>query len=139
MKKFFIILILCLLELPVSAVNFTYKVYDKRMNKSFSAILGTVAVNQENYLFAFFTQEGRELCLIGEGLTPIEKHDGLVGGKCLPRYILLNPTKYTSDNDKLLKNVLDWRELSKNTFFTEINDIRRERLNDGLIELKLEE
>lgn len=139
MKRFIIILILCLLGLPTSAVNFTYKVYDQRVNKSYIAELRTVSVNQENYLFAFYTQTGKELCLLGDGLTPIDVRNGLVGGMCLPREILLNSANYLSSNDKLLKNILGWRELSANTFYLEIGDIRQERAGEGYTELKLGE
>lgn len=139
MKNILTILILCSLVLPASAVNFTYKVYDQRVNKSYTAVLRTVSVNQDNYLFAFYTQEGKELCLLGDGLTPIDVHNGLVGGMCLPREILLNAGNYVSSNDKLLKNVLGWRELSANTFYLEIDDIRQERVEEGYTELKLGE
>ena len=44
-----------------------------------------------------------------------------------------------SSNDKLLKNVLGWRELSANTFYLEIDDIRQERAKEGYTELKLGE
>lgn len=140
MKKLLLLLILCIYGLPVNAVNFTYKVYDQRVNKSYVAILGTVGANQQKgYLFAFFTPEGKELCLLGDGLTPIDERNGLVGGMCLPREIILKPAAYTSSNNKLLKNVLGWRELSANTFFPEINDIRQERTNEGYNELKFGE
>lgn len=139
MKYILTVLILCSLILPVNAVNFTYKVYDQRINKSYTAILGTVSVNQGNYLFAFFTQEGKELCLIGDGLTPIDVHNGLVGGMCLPREILLNAASYAASPDKLSKHILGWRELSANTFFLELDDIRQERTKAGYTELKLGE
>ena len=57
---------------------------------------------------------------------------------CLPREILLNAVTYASSKEQLLKNVLCWRELSSNTFYLEIDDIREERVKEGLIELKLE-
>lgn len=57
---------------------------------------------------------------------------------CLPRKILLNAVTYASSKEQLLKNVLCWRELSSNTFYLEIDDIREERVKEGLIELKLE-
>lgn len=133
-----ILLILSSLFLPANAVNFTYKVYDQRVNKSFTAVLGTVTVNKNYYLFAFYTQEGKELCLLGDGITPLDVHNGLVGGMCLPREILLNAVTYASSKEQLLKNVLGWRELSSNTFYLEIDDIREERVKEGLIELKLE-
>lgn len=139
MKYILTILICVFLFLPASAVNFTYKVYDQRVNKSYSAELRTVSVNQGNYLFAFYTLDGKELCLLGDGLTPIDVRNGLVGGMCLPRKILLNTANYVSSNDKLLKNVLGWRELSANTFYLEIDDIRQERAEEGYTELKLGE
>lgn len=83
-----------------------------------------MTVNKNYYLFAFYTQEGKELCLLG--------------GMCLPREILLNAVTYASSKEQLLKNVLGWRELSSNTFYLEIDDIREERVKEGLIELKLE-
>ena len=107
-----ILLILSSLFLPANAVNFTYKVYDQRVNKSFTAVLGTVTVNKNYYLFAFYTQEGKELCLLGDGITPLDVRNGLVGGMCLPREILLNAVTYASSKEQLLKNVLGWRELS---------------------------
>lgn len=140
MKYVLTLLILCSLVLPASAVNFTYKVYNQRVNKSYSAELRTVSVNQgNNYLFAFYTLDGKELCLLGDGLTPIDVRNGLVGGMCLPREILLNAANYVSSNDKLLKNVLGWRELSADTFYLEIDDIRQERAQEGYTELKLGE
>ena len=97
-----------------------------------------MTVNKNYYLFAFYTREGKELCLLGDGITPLDVRNGLVGGMCLPREILLNAVTYASSKEQLLKNVLCWRELSSNTFYLEIDDIREERVKEGLIELKLE-
>ena len=66
--KYILTILICVLSfLPACAVNFTYKVYDQRVNKSYSAELRTVSVNQGNYLFAFYTLDGKELCLLGDG------------------------------------------------------------------------
>ena len=54
-----ILLILSSLFLPANAVNFTYKVYDQRVNKSFTAVLGTVTVNKNYYLLLFIPKKGK--------------------------------------------------------------------------------
>jgi len=138
MKHILALIILLFVALPVNAVNFTYKVYDQRTNKAYTAQLGTVGVNRGQYLFAFFTLEGKELCILGEGLTPIDVRNELVGGICLPREIIMNARDYVHSNN-LTKNVLGWREFSQNTFYAEIDDIRKERSREGYTELKFDD
>ena len=137
MRYVITLIVLLLFGLPVNAVNFTYKVYDQRVNKSYTAQLGTVGVNRGQYLFAFFTREGKELCIFGEGLTPIDVRNDLVGGMCLPREVLMKAKDYVHSNN-LSKNVLGWREFSQNTFYAEIDDIRKERSKEGYEELKFD-
>jgi len=137
MKYALTLVVLLLFGLSANAVNFTYKVYDQRVNKSYTAQLGTVGINRGQYLFAFFTLDGKELCILGDGLTPIDVRNDLVGGKCLPREVLMNAKDYVHSNN-LMKNVLGWREFSQNTFYAEINDIREERSREGYEELKFD-
>lgn len=116
---------------PVFAENFTYKVYNPRTNKAYTAILGTISITDYQYLWAFYTTNGSPLCVAQ--IYNTNTKNGLVGGQCTDantfiRFIngdkRIDPSKYE----------MGWRELSKNTLYPEMNSIRRERASQGKYE-----
>ena len=95
------------------AENFTYKVYNPKENKSVTAELGTLRVSDNKYMLGFFVK-GQPYCIVNMNT---EKKDGLICGKC-------------AENNSVIE--FPWRELSKNTFFPEVDSIVKERAVDNM-------
>ncbi len=131
MNKLLTILFLLFISCSVvSAENFTYKVYNPNLNKSYTAELGSLGYGiPDEYVLAFFINK-EPYCIIdmynyinNDGYLDINKKNGLVEGKCFPVDIwvdykngkIKNPTKFS------------WRELSTNTFDLEVHSIIKER------------
>jgi len=111
---------------PALAENFTYKVYNPKANKAYTAVLGTITVVDNKYIFAFLTKSGQPLCVMG-GNTNIK--NGLVGGQCSEFNAfgrLLN-----GENINLDRYQYGWREYSTDTIEREMASIRKERAAQG--------
>ena len=134
MKKLFISTLVLMTSLIVStdianAVEYEYNVYNPYTKTTTRAQLGTIGVNAEQeYVFAFFTPEGKPLCIHNNG-TEKELSTGKIGGSC-------------SENDTFKRKVFDgetnlsviqytWSEVSRNTFYKELVGLVHERAKQG--------
>lgn len=110
------------------AENYTYKVYNPKINKAYTAVFGTVSLSDTEFLWAFFTPGGEPLCIIP--LYNASKNaQGLVGGKCST---IEDFTASMQGGQP--KNELSWRELNPNTLYREAESIKRERAAQGKYE-----
>lgn len=112
---------------PALAENFTYKVYDPRTNKTYTAEIRPAVIGGKTYLTEFYTLQGKPLCFFGSDTN--KNNQGLVGGEC----------KDSSSMEKLLtgqRNItpytMGWREINKNTFYREIESLRQEMAEQGI-------
>lgn len=116
---------------PIFAENFTYKVYNPRTNKAYTAVLGTIGMTDTQYLWAFYKPDGEALCVASVYNT--NKNDkGLVGGQCSDTAAFIKFVNHQGIN--LEKYQLGWRELSTDTLYREMESIRRERAAQGKTE-----
>lgn len=120
------------LSLYAFAENFTYKVYNPRTNKAHTAVLGTVTVTDNEYIFGFFTKEGEPLCVTNLNLNKDSK--GLIGSKCIETKAFMRQFENNKNLD-LSKYEMGWRELEPDTFYKEINSIKPERATQGKYEI----
>lgn len=133
MKKKFLITILGLsfaVELCNNAFaeNFTYKVYNPKTNKTTTNVLGTLSVSETQYVWGFYTSDGKPVCVIN--LNTNKNNQGLVGGKCND-FSAFQRAFVNKENIDMSKYELGWRELSTDTFYREMNSIRQERALQG--------
>lgn len=106
------------------AENFTYKVYNPKINKSAIAELGTLRVSDNKYILGFFVN-GKPYCIVNMNT---EKMDGLICGKCSE--FNSSVTYANGGSNSVIE--FSWRELSKNTFFPEVDSIVKERAEDNM-------
>lgn len=116
--------------LATLAENFTYKVYNPKTNKTYSATLGTLSMTDTQYIWGFYTLDGQPLCVIS--FNNINKNSqGLVGGQGTDYTAFERFFVNKEYNINLAKHEVGWRELSTDTFYREINCIKRERAAQG--------
>lgn len=126
---------LCLITTPaVLAENFTYKVYNPKTNKAYNAVLGTVTITDTQYIWGFYTQNGEPLCVAS--LITNKNSQGLVGSQCTDANAFVRFMNGDRNID-LSKYELGWRELSTDTFYREMDAIRRERATQGKYEYRV--
>lgn len=118
------------LFLPVMAENYTYKVYDPISNKSYSAVLGTMSISLSQYLWGFFTKDGKPLCVAKVYNT--NNQNGLIGGQCTEVNAFIN--YLNGENVNLDRYTFGWRELTENSFYKEMNLTKKERMSQGKYE-----
>lgn len=106
------------------AENFTYKVYNPKENKSVTAELGTLRVSDNKYMLGFFVK-GQPHCIVNMNT---EKKDGLICGKCAEYNSSI--TYVNGKSNSVIE--FPWREISKNTFFPEVDSIVKERAVDNM-------
>lgn len=134
MKKYYTLLLIIIaiiaLGIKVFANNYNYKVYNSALNKTYTAVLGTMSITDDRYVFGFYTKEGQPLCVIN--LNTNKNKEGLVGGQCAEINAFIKVMSGdTSVNPNSPKNTLGWRELSPNTFSREISSLKQEREQQG--------
>ena len=137
MKRFlsallFISTILGVSLTPALAENFTYKVYNPKTNKTTIAVFGTVTITENQYLWGFYTKDGQPLCVAS--LNTNKNPQGLIGGQCTDIGAFIR--FMNGENIDFSKYELGWRELSQDTFYSEMNSIRQERAAQGKYEYK---
>ena len=117
----------------VLAENFTYKVYNPKLNKAYTAVLGTISLTDTQYIWGFYEPDGRALCVIN--LNTNKDSQGLIGSQCtdIGAFMkFMNGDHSVNLSDK--KHELGWREKSTDTFYREMESIRRERAAQGKYE-----
>lgn len=116
------------------AVNFNYKVYNPRQNKAYTAVLGTIRLTENQYIWGFYTKNGQPLCVAS---LDTNTKNGLVGGQCtdISAFMrFMNGEKIDINNSRY---TLGWRELNTNTLYKEMDSIRRERASQGMYEYQV--
>lgn len=118
-QKFFTVFliagIIIFTAISAFADNPTYRVYNPRQNKTYTASMGTIGLGNNEYVFGFFDNKTHEpLCAFTLHYTNINP-EGFCGGYC-----------YDQDNRKL-----SYREIIHNTFDNEIQAIIKERKQEG--------
>lgn len=128
MKKYCKIIMLAISLIAINnfcmANNHTYKVYNQKLNKSFSVQLGTITLTENQYIFAFFLNNGQPYCVINLN-TNIKNN--LVGGQCTDYHSVMD----ILNNKKPTSVEYGWREYSTNTFYPEIHSLKHERALQG--------
>lgn len=113
----------------VLAENFTYKVYNPKENKSYSAELGTIRLTDTGYIWCFYLKGGVPYAVVSLNTN---KKDGLVGGQCTDFKAFLKFLQ--QENVDLSKYEFGWREYSADTFYREMESIKAEREAQGFHE-----
>lgn len=135
MKKLFVSLLLSFGFLfavvgTANALNYTYKVYNPKLNKTYTAVFGTISISDTRYLWGFYTKEGQPLCVAQPYNTNTK--NGLVGGDCTEFNTFVQ--FFNGQKVDLSKNSFGWREINSNTFFREMESIKQERSAQGKFE-----
>lgn len=132
-KKFLIFLsILLITSNSVFADRFTYKVYNTKTNKVYTAVLGTISLSQYDYIWGFYTKEGNPICVINLNTN---YENGFVKGKCddINDFMkFMNKEKSTIAEQEYV-----WREFNRGSFYKEQDYIRQERAKEGKYDLSL--
>ena len=130
----YIFLLLCLFFMlstkAALAVNYTYKVYNPKTNKSYNAVFGTVSFIDNYYIWGFYTKDGTPLCILHKNNTNVK--NGLVGGICTDANAFMRFAN--GENIDLSKYNMAWSELNQGTIYREMEDIRQERAAIGKYE-----
>lgn len=119
--------------MPALAENFTYKVYNPKTNKAYTATILTIRFPDDNsntYVYGFMAQ-GQPLCAT-PSFQYTDVKNGLIGGQCVDFYALSRFME--GEKLDLSKHELGWRELKPNTLQREVESIRRERAAQGRYE-----
>ena len=134
MKKLFVTLLLSFgIILTTNNIAspevYTYKVYDKRINKSYNAEIRLTPLRSGGKVFDIvleFYSKGDEVPLCFIDLDSISKNQqGLVQGTCYDSNYLRYAKKTAGASfDNIPK--LNWRETVPNTFLRECKDIQEE-------------
>lgn len=133
MKKTFLALLGAGIVLAIAnialASNYTYKVYNSNLNKTYTANLGTISLTDTEYLWAFYTKEGQPLCIVN--LNTNTDKNGLVGGQCTDIDAFISFMSGESIDMNSPKYTLGYREFNPNTFYKEMNELQQERAAQG--------
>lgn len=103
---------------PALAENFTYKLYDPKVNKNYSAQVITLSISDTTYTLGLFAEQN--VCAIIPTTMNTNPNTGLVGGDCVG-------VAGTESGGKKF----NWREYSPNTFYPEMQSIINERAQQG--------
>ncbi len=128
-QSFLVLVIMLAVANVALAVNYTYKVYNPNINKTYMAVLGTMSITDTKYLWGFFTQEGQPLCVAN--LNTNTDKNGLIGGQCTDISAFIKFMQGENIDINSSKYVLGYRELNPNTFYKELNSIQQERTAQG--------
>lgn len=131
-QKFFALLsagIMLAMANAVLAENYTYKVYNPILNKTYMANLGTLSLTDTQYLFGFYAKDGQPLCVAN--LNTNSDKNGLVGGQCTDAKAFINFMNGDNIDLNSSKYIFGYRELAPNTFYKEMYEIRQERSAQG--------
>ena len=120
------------LSLYAFAENFTYKVYNPRTNKAHTAVLGTVSLTDNEYIWGFYTKDGKPICIANLNIN--KDSNGLIGSKCVEYEAFAKKFFDGKDNIDFSKYEMGWRELETDTFYKEINSIKQERATQSKYE-----
>lgn len=111
------------------AVNYTYKVYNPNLNKTYTAVLGTMSITDTQYIWGFYTKDGQPLCVAN--LNTNSDKNGLIGGQCTDINAFVRFMNGENIDINSSKYIFGFRELNQNTFYKEMNSIQQERTAQG--------
>lgn len=103
---------------PALAENFTYKLYDPKANKNYSAQIITLSLSDTTYTLGLLA--GQNVCAILPRTLNTNPNTGLVGGDCVG-----------VAGTAVEGRTFNWREYSPNTFYPEMQSIIDERAKQG--------
>lgn len=112
---------------PALAEVYSYKVYDPKTNKSYTAEIRPAIIGGKSYLTEFYTLQGKPLCFFGSKTNT--NNQGLVGGECQDSSSM---EKIIRGQQNIKPYTMGWREINKNTFYREIESLRQEMIEQGI-------
>lgn len=133
MKKVTLTALLGLLMMFTSGMAlaevYSYKVYDPKTNKTYTAEIRPTTLNaggQKYYMPEFYTPQGKPLCFFGPDTN--KNNQGLVGGQCKDSASVMKMMR----GEAIEPYTMGWRETSSNTFYREIESLKQEMAQQGI-------
>lgn len=108
---------------------YSYKVYDPKTNKTYTAEIRPTVLNiegQKCYMTEFYTLQGKPLCFFGHYTN--KNNQGLVGGQCQDSASV----RKMLGGQAVKPYTMGWRETSRNTFYREIESLKQEMAEQGI-------
>ena len=133
MKKFILALLVCVgvtiaTSNTANAVNYTYKVLNPKLKQENTAVFGTMSITNTQYVWGFYTPDGKPLCVAGPNPSGKNNEGGLFG-LCTEANAFIKFMQ--GEKIDLSQYNLFWKETQPNTFYREKEDIRQERAKQG--------